>query len=111
MTDEGPPFAPQRPRYFPGWAREIYRRDGWRVVEPGSPFGSTMGFHGKDWHPDSFLALGVNEVELPLLVARKPGEGAFTRLVERLHGDGYRVRGCRAPRAAGRSPVARWLVC
>lgn len=81
-----------RPRQsFPSWARDNYRAAGWRIIEPGSPAGALLHFEGRDWHGDSFLAHRANDMHLALLRARRPREGAFTRLVNVLQFDGYRV--------------------
>lgn len=102
------PLAPSLSGYFPAWARDLYIGEGWEIVEPGSPLGVELAFTSHDWRPDSFLALAdrQNEIEAPLLVARHPGQGAFTRLVERLYRDGYRF-GVVSPMAGFAAHLAR----
>ena len=65
---------------FPPPPREGYRLAGWHIVEPGSPAGAALGFTGRDWLPDSFLASKGDVVEAMLLAAKRPGSGAFTRM-------------------------------
>lgn len=79
---------------FPKMARDQYRLRGWRVIEPGTPIGTIFRFTSKDWKPESFLALNeaANFIDVPLVVARCPGSGAFYRLADFLETYGYAVR-------------------
>jgi hypothetical protein len=77
---------------FPRLAREGYRLAGWQVIEPGSPAGAALGFEGRDWLPDSFLARKGDVVEASLLNAKRPGAGAFGRVRAVVEAMGYRLR-------------------
>jgi hypothetical protein len=100
MTDTRMPYhvaaglveALQNRGQFPRLAREGYRLAGWQVVEPGSPVGCSLGFQGRDWLPDSFLARKGAVVEAALLNAKRPGHGAFSRVRAVLENKGYRLR-------------------
>ncbi len=77
---------------FPQLIRAGYREAGWQIVEPGSPVGCSLGFQGRDWLPDSFLARKGAVVEAALLNAKRPGFGAFSRLRAVLENKRYRLR-------------------
>lgn len=79
---------------FPKMARDQYRLRGWRIIEPGTPIGTIFRFTTKDWRAESFLALNetASRVDVPLVVARFPGSGAFYRLADYLEEYGYAVR-------------------
>lgn len=66
---------------FPIWCRSLYLDMGFTLVEPGTSVGVKFGFRLKDWLPDSFIARQGNMVILPLLTARHPGTGTFSRLL------------------------------
>jgi hypothetical protein len=100
MTDTRLPYyvaaglvkAFQNRGQFPRVAREGYRLAGWQIVEPGSPHGAALGFQGRDWLPESFLARKGQVVETPLLNAKRPGFGAFSRVRAILENKGFRLR-------------------
>lgn len=69
---------------FPQSSRAHFLAMGFRLVEPGTPHGVKLGLRSKDWLPDSFIARKENLVILPLLTARKPGTGSFSRLLAHL---------------------------
>jgi hypothetical protein len=73
---------------FPVMARERFAKLGYRLVEPGE----RPWFSRQAWEPDSFLARKRHELMIVLLVARRPGTGAFTRLLAALDRKGWRVR-------------------
>jgi hypothetical protein len=77
---------------FPRLIRESYRQSGWQVIEPGSPHGAALGFQGREWWPDSFLARKGDVVEAALLNAKRPGFGAFSRLRTTLENKGLDLR-------------------
>lgn len=77
---------------FPRLIREGYRLARWSIVEPGSPDGAALGFEGRDWLPDSFLASKGDVVEAALLSAKHPGSGAFSRMRAVVEAKGYRLR-------------------
>jgi len=76
---------------FPIWCRSLYLDMGFTLVEPGTSVGVKFGFRLKDWLPDSFIARQGNMVILPLLTARHPGTGTFSRLLAHLDRRGMGV--------------------
>jgi len=111
MSDETSRAARLARLRFPLYARDVYRHEGWRIVESGTVDGALLGLNGLDWHPDTFAARKNQAVELPLLVARYPGSGAFGRLVERLESQGFRVT-VATPLGEFREHLARggWII-
>ena len=79
-------------RSLPDVERARYRKNGWAIIEPGSPAGVYHGFPHGAWLPSSFLAKKDREVQISLVAARKPGSGAFSLLLHRLYRLGLRVR-------------------
>lgn len=83
--------AVEHRRDLPRMEADRYRDRGWHVVQPGTAAGSALGFHGRDWHRSSFLAIDESVVEIALLEAKRPGTGAFGRLRDALEARGLRV--------------------
>ena len=76
---------------FPTLCRSLYLDNGFTLVEPGTPHGVKLGLRLKDWHPDTFIARKDDLAMLPLLRARKPGSGSFTKLLIHLDARGLAV--------------------
>lgn len=73
---------------FPVIERRRYRRAGWRIVEPDL---MPCLLPCLEWHQDSFVAIKELDAQVSVLLALRPGNGAWTRLFRALRASGYRV--------------------
>ncbi len=73
-------------RTIPGMIREDETEAGNRVVMPGD----APWFSADDWSSDSVVSIDRRRVRLILIVAKRPGTGAFTRLVARILASGLK---------------------
>lgn len=71
---------------LPATERARYRKMGWTVIDPGGSAGNFHGFPKAAWLPSSFLAKSPDgeEIQISLIVARRPGTGSFSALLYRL---------------------------
>jgi hypothetical protein len=73
---------------FPVKERARFRAQGFIIHEPGL---LPCLLPVDEWEPDSFVAVKDGEARISLIVARRPGTGAWTRLLARLKANRLQV--------------------
>ena len=79
-----------KPDQFPAQARGLIRESGWRLVEPSH---TSRILPLADWHPDTCLGADDKDsvMVVVLALAKRPGRGAFRRLVTALTSRGWSI--------------------
>jgi len=91
---------------FPNQFRRDLAASGFTIIEPnGETFPS---FSLRHWFMDSFLARKGDKVYVPLVHARRPQHGAFSKLVHDIEGAGL-MMAVIAPLGPMETILANWL--